>query len=165
MAMDRAPGLDRSFAFEAWPGHDKGGLGALREELRARVKPLGKRVIWGGDSDRKMVEAAEHNLERAGLADQVRLEVCNARSFSPRHGWNAQVITNPPFGERVSDERRLVKVYEDFGEALREHAQGFRVSLLSGSLNLEHCLGMPKPTSWMDIKNGALDCRLLNWQL
>jgi 23S rRNA (guanine2445-N2)-methyltransferase / 23S rRNA (guanine2069-N7)-methyltransferase len=165
MAMDRAPGLDRSFAFEAWPGHDKGGLAALREELRARVKPLGKRVIWGGDSDRKMVEAAEHNLERAGLADQVRLEVCNARSFSPRHGWNAQVITNPPFGERVSDERRLVKVYEDFGEALREHAQGFRVSLLSGSLNLEHCLGMPKPTSWMDIKNGALDCRLLNWQL
>ena len=126
---------------------------------------MGKRVIWGADVSREMVEAARHNLERADLAESVQLEVCDARSFSPRHGWNAQVLTNPPFGERVSEERKLVKVYEGFGDALREHAGGFSVSLLSGSSNLEGCLGLPRPTTWMDIKNGALDCRLLSWQL
>jgi 23S rRNA G2445 N2-methylase RlmL len=165
MATDRAPGLERSFAFEGWPDHEASVFSALREELRARVKPLGKRVIWGADASSEMVEAARHNLERADLAESVQLEVCDARSFSPRHGWNAQVLTNPPFGERVSEERKLVKVYEGFGDALREHAGGFSVSLLSGSPNLERCLGLPRPTAWMDIKNGALDCRLLSWQL
>ena len=165
MATDRAPGLERSFAFERWPGHDAGSLSALREKLRARVKPLGKRVIWGADLDGEMVEAAQHNLERSGLGESVQIERADARSFSPRHGWNAQVLTNPPFGERVGDERRLVKVYEGFGEALREHAEGFRVSLLSGNPNLARCTGLPNPTEWMDIKNGALDCRLLSWQL
>ena len=105
MATDRAPGLERSFAFEGWPDHEASVFSALREELRARVKPLGKRVIWGADVSREMVEAARHNLERADLAERVQLEVCDARSFSPRHGWNAQVLTNPPFGERVSEER------------------------------------------------------------
>jgi len=165
MATDRAPGLERSFAFEGWPGHEASAFSALREELRARVKPLGKRVIWGADVDREVMDAARHNIERAGLSESVRLEHADARSFSPRHGWNAQVLTNPPFGERVSDERRLAKVYEGFGDALREHAVGFRVSLLSGSPNLERCLGLPNPTTWMDIKNGALDCRLLSWQI
>jgi 23S rRNA (guanine2445-N2)-methyltransferase / 23S rRNA (guanine2069-N7)-methyltransferase len=165
MAMERAPGLDRGFAFEAWPGHDAGGFSKLRETLKARVKPLGKRVIWGGDSDPKMVEAALHNVERAGLSENVQVEVADARSFTPRHGWNAQVLTNPPFGERVSDERRLVGVYERFGEALREHAQGFRVALLSGNPNLERCLGMPQAANFIDIKNGALGCRFLNWEL
>jgi len=165
MAMDRAPGLDRSFAFEGWPEHDPGSFSALREELRARVKPIGKRVIWGADLDGEVVEAAKHNIERAGLGESVQIERADARSFSPRHGWNAQVLTNPPFGERVSDERKLVKVYEGFGEALREHAGGFRLSLLSGNPNLARCTGLPNPTEWMDIKNGALDCRLLSWQL
>jgi len=165
MATDRAPGLERSFAFEGWPGHDASSFAALREELRARVRPLGKRVIWGADADSEVVKAAHHNLERAGLAESVQLEVADARSFSPRHGWNGQVLTNPPFGERLGEERRLVGVYEGFGDALLKHAAGFSVSLLSGNPSLARRLGLPNPTAWMDIMNGALACRLLSWRL
>ena len=50
-------------------------------------------------------------------------------------------------------------------DALREHAEGFRVSMLSGNVNLTRSTGLPNPKDWMDIKNGALDCRLLSWQL
>jgi putative N6-adenine-specific DNA methylase len=129
------------------------------------VKPLGKRVIWGADLDGEVVEAAQHNLDRAGLGESVQIERADARSFSPRHGWNAQVLTNPPFGERVSEERKLVKVYEGFGDALREHAEGFRVSMLSGNMKLAQCTDLPDPEKWVDFMNGALECRLLSWQL
>ena len=165
MAMDRAPGLGRSFAFEGWPGHDARGVEALRKKLTERVKPLGKRVIWGGDVDRKTIEAAKHNLERAGLLDSVQVEACDARNFAPRHGWNAQVITNPPYGERVGEERKLVDVYEGFGAALMEHGEGFGVSLLSGNPSLARRLNLPNPSKWMDIMNGSLACRMLSWEL
>ena len=165
MAMDRAPGLGRSFAFEKWPGHDERGLEIFRQKLNDRVKPLGKRVIWGGDVDRQTVEAARHNIERAGLSESVQVEACDARSFSPRHGWNAQVIANPPYGERVGEERKLGEVYEGFGAALMEHAEGFRMSLLSGNPSLTRRLQLPNPTKWMDIMNGNLSCRLLSWEL
>jgi len=165
MAMDRAPGLERRFAFEGWPEHDASSFDALRAELRTRVKPLGKRVVWGADVDRKAVEATRHNLERAGLAESVQVELADARSFSPRQGWNAQVLTNPPYGERVGEERKLVSTYEAFGGALLEHAEGFNVSLLSGNPSLARRLGLPQPSEWTDIMNGALACRLLSWRL
>ena len=165
MAMDRAPGLGRSFAFEGWPGHDAPRIEALRKELTERVKPLGKRVIWGGDVDRKTIEAAKHNLERAGLLDSVQVEACDVRNFAPRHGWNAQGVTNPPYGERVGEERKLADVYEGFGAALMEHAEGFRMSLLSGNPSLTRRLQLPNPIKWMDIMNGNLACRLLSWEL
>ena len=68
-------------------------------------------------------------------------------------------------GERVGDERKLMKVYEGFGDSLREHAEGFRVSILSGNMKLAQCTDLPDPKEWIDLKNGALDCRLLSWQL
>jgi putative N6-adenine-specific DNA methylase len=97
--------------------------------------------------------------------DSVQVEACDVRNFAPRHGWNAQVVTNPPYGERVGEERKLADVYEGFGAALMEHAEGFRMSLLSGNPSLTRRLQLPNPTKWMDIMNGNLACRLLSWVL
>jgi 23S rRNA (guanine2445-N2)-methyltransferase / 23S rRNA (guanine2069-N7)-methyltransferase len=158
-----APGLFRGrFAFEGWPGHDAAAWRALREAAsRAGGAIPPKLVLRGSDADPAAIDDARENLAAAGLAGRVALEVADARDFAPRRGWNALVATNPPYGERVGSDRDLVELYARFGDALREHAGGYRYAILSGGLrSLDTALGL-SPETTIELRNGAIECRLL----
>ncbi|MDP6989047.1 MAG: THUMP domain-containing protein, partial [Planctomycetota bacterium] len=161
LAAGRAPGITRErFAFEALPGFDPTAWAALREEARAAQAPPRKLVLRGGDASPRAIEGARENVEAAGLTDRVQLEVADARDFAPRGGWNAWIVTNPPYGERLGAERALAPVYRAFGAALREHCAGYRLALLSGNPRLAANLEV-SPDRTVPLKNGAIDCELL----
>ncbi|MBI1853387.1 MAG: RNA methyltransferase [Planctomycetes bacterium] len=161
LAANVAPGLFRErFGFERWPGHDAGAWQAMRETARAESAFPPKLVVRGWDQNAEFVEKARENVAVAELADRIVLEVGGARDFEPRRGWNAWIVTNQPYGERVGDERDLELLYRRFGERLREFAVGSHLALLSGNPRLARSLGL-KPDRVVALKNGALDCELL----
>ena len=82
------------------------------------------------------------------------------RELELRRGWNAQIVTNPPYGHRVGSLDRLERTFRELGDRWREELGGYRVALLSGSARLSAALGL-KPERRIPIKNGALDCELL----
>jgi putative N6-adenine-specific DNA methylase len=165
IASDTAPGLfNERFGFERLPGHDAAGWRRLREAARARAAFPRKLTLWGGDRDPKAIEGARENLAAAGLEDHVQLEVADALDFAPRPGWNAWVVSNLPYGERVGDTAQLAPLLRRFGALLRERCAGYRTALLSGDPALSAALALPSPQR-TPLKNGGLDCELLLAQL
>ncbi len=161
IASDMPPGVFRErFGFERLPGHEVQAWQRLRGEVRERVSSPRKLVLWGGDADERAIAGARANLAAAGLGERVELHVAGAREFAPRPGWNAWVVSNMPYGERVGDVRRLIELYRDFGAILRERCAGYRAALLCQRGPLAEALEL-KSTRRIAMVNGGLECELV----
>ena len=161
IATNHAPGLFRErFAFELLPGFDQDLWSGHLEAARAAVRPLGKTRIVGSERDRDTIAGARENLAAAGLEGAVQLDVADASRISLRRGWNAWIVTNPPYGERVGEGEDLHELYRAFGRRLLESGAGYHLALLSGDPELTRALGVRGGTRH-ELKNGALECELL----
>ena len=165
LAASMAPGLLRGrFGFERWPGHDARAWTALVERARARIRVPPKLHLVGSDVERAAVEGARENLCAAGLEERAELAVADARDFAPKRGWNAWIVTNPPYGERVGEVRELEPLYRRFGQVLREHCGGYHLALLSGNPRLRDALGLD-PERVTALHNGGIACELLQLEI
>jgi len=128
LANQIAPGLRRAFAFEKWPIHDQAGWQALT--AKAKDTELAAKVqILGLDRDAGAVGFSQQNAERAGVASLVHFKH-QAISDLPRLPGNGWVVTNPPYGERVSAGNDLRNLYARFGEVLRSNCRGWHFAIL-----------------------------------
>ena len=100
-----APGIQRDFAFQAWPNFDRELLDDLKSEARAAELPSLECRLVGSDSDPRVMRAARDNAERAGVSDDIHFEVADATEISTRRRFGC-LITNPPYGRRIGAEER-----------------------------------------------------------
>ncbi len=164
LATNTPSGFLRRFGFERWLGHDAQRFAAFRRSLEAARTHPGKLYILGSDLDREQIEGARANAAAAGVDELVAFEVADARDLAPRKGWNAWIVTNPPYGQRLGEEAQLVELYRAFGARVREHGAGFRLAFLSGKPELLRALGLGR-CERRPIVNGGLACELLLAQL
>jgi 23S rRNA G2445 N2-methylase RlmL len=161
MAAGIAPGLFREqFGFERLPGHDAAAYARLKAELERRRSVPRKLRLIGSDSMAERIDEARENAAAVGLEELIELEVADARDFEPRRGWNAWIVTNPPYGERLSDAERLVPLYRDFGARLRAGCSGYTLALLTANPVLVEALAVPDLET-LPLLNGGIECRLL----
>ena len=155
IAKNRAPGLDRSFAAQRWSTLPSGlWLDAAQE---AQDKEFhGAYDIWGGDIDPAAVDLARHNASLAGVEDCVRFEVADAGKFH-RSSEYGQLVTNPPYGERLLEKKEAEALYRTFGEAYRTLPPKWRVVVLSSHTEFERCFGR-KADKKRKLYNGMLKC-------
>ena len=147
------------FAFEALPGHDARAGAGLREDARGAAAPPRKLQLVGCDAEAARVEETRVHLARVGLAELARVEVADARTFTPRPGWNAWVASNLPYGERVGG-AGAVDLARAFGARLREACGGYHAGLLVGSAAQADALGLPG-AGRATLVNGGLACELV----
>ncbi len=165
IASNIAAGTFREqFGFERWLDHEPKLIEAERARAKESIRTPRKLSILGWDRDPQRVEEARENIESAGVQDLVKVERAPVRDFAPRPGWNAWIVTNPPYGERVGDIRQLVPLYREFGANLRERCSGYRLALLSGNEELASELGFSRAYS-IQLKNGAIDCELIKTEV
>ena len=86
IALNRAPGLTRKFAMEAWPCVPIEALNDIRREARLKYEEGSKRPIHisGSDIDPEAIELAKRHLKQAGLAGRIELEVQGYARREPR---------------------------------------------------------------------------------
>ena len=162
IAANIAPGLSRErFGFERWSDHDAHGWEALRDEARAAVRIPSKLRLIGSDISAERVDEAHEHLAVQGLENLGALDVADARDFAPRPGWNATVVSNLPYGERVGDDVEVL--HGDFGARLRE-LEGYRVALLTGSSRLAGLLRLSRSERHR-ILNGGIECQLVTAEI
>ncbi len=165
LATNTAPGSFRErFAFELFPDFDARAWERLRKQARDKIRPLGKTRLIGSDRNADFIEGAAENLAAAGLEGSVQLDVADVERFAPKRGWNAWVLTNPPYGERVGEGENLFELYRSFGERLRADCEGYHLALLSGDTELTRALDM-RGAKLHSIMNGAIECELICAQL
>lgn len=158
IARNRAPGLNRSFAAQHWAMVDKRiWLDAADEAMDNEFHDK-TYEIWGGDIDPHAVEIARHNAELAEVDDTVRFEVDDATRFH----WGGQygrVVTNPPYGERLLEQKEAEELYRAFGRAIDKLPETWRVYVLSSHTEFERCFGRTADKK-RKLYNGMLKCDL-----
>ena len=131
IALDIPPGLNRRFSFMDWPGFDS----QQWETIRSETTPIYHssftvhHSILASDRDAGAVKMARENAERAGVADFIDFKCQAVSSITPPAGpgW---VVTNPPYGMRISAGKDLRNLYAQFGNVLRLHYPGWNVAVL-----------------------------------
>ena len=124
-----APGKNRRFAFMDWPGFDeqkwKHQLARAVSQEKRQCAP-----IFASDRDAGAIQMAGRNAERAGVLENIHFETKAVSAIQPpeRKGW---VVTNPPYGVRVSPGRDLRDLYARFGVVLKELCSGWNYGILS----------------------------------
>lgn len=165
MAADMAPGSWRTFGMERWRDAEPKIFERLRADAKKRLRSIKKLQLVGSDIDAARVEDAIVNLDSAGIGAMLHMEVQDARLFSPRPGWNGQIVTNAPWGSRVGagDGERLFSLYRAFGSQLRQKCSGYRLALLAGNQQQLESLGVPGEQR--ELANGNQPCVLLQQDL
>jgi putative N6-adenine-specific DNA methylase len=163
LALRRPPGLTRKrFGFQGWMDYDVGLWAALRDEARRGV---GKRLtapILGSDVRSDAVAFATKNARAAGIGHLLQFEVRDVRDFQPPDGPAGVIVCNPPYGERIGEEKELRGLYRLIGEVLRQRCRGWRVFLFSGNARLAREVGLT-PAAETPLFNGKIPCRLLEY--
>ena len=163
MALNRAPGLDRRFAFEKLRSFDAARWRALCEAARARQVGAGRPAIYGCDQDGNVLKAARANLEAAGLAETVTLTQEDVLELTPPAGEGI-LIANPPYGVRLGEQEELAAFYPRLGDVLKQRFPGWRAYIFTADLRLPKLIGLA-PSRRTPLFNGALECRLFEFKI
>ncbi len=162
LALGIAPGsLRERFAFERWKEWEPALSARMRADARKSEQRTKKLILRGIDLDADTLEGARTNLDAAGVADKIELERGRAETYEYKRGWNAWLASNPPYGERIGDERELEGLFARYGARLKERCGGWHATLLSGNPKLTQALGL-KAQRVRAVQNGAIACELLH---
>jgi len=167
LAMDRAPGLGRAFAFERWRDLDLQAWNPLfadaerrAEEGSARARP----VLSGNDRHEGALAIAHASARAAGVAAQIRFAQGDAAAFVPP-APPAVVVSNPPWGERLQpDDEQLTASWRALGSFLHARCRGAQAFILCGNAELTRHLGLRSSRKW-PVWNGPIECRLLRYEI
>ncbi|MDA1049397.1 MAG: bifunctional 23S rRNA (guanine(2069)-N(7))-methyltransferase RlmK/23S rRNA (guanine(2445)-N(2))-methyltransferase RlmL [Planctomycetota bacterium] len=113
-----APGIRRSFPAEEWPQFEDRLWDEARQEARDLVLPPFEERLVGTDIDQGALYAARQNAERAGVAEQVHFQRRAFESLASQRKFGC-LVTNPPYGERLGDQREWHDLYQSIPEVLR----------------------------------------------
>ena len=155
IAKNRAPGLNRGYSAQHWSWLPAPLWQA--EKNRAKDGEFdGEYDIFGSDIDDKAVTLARENARKAGVESFVHFDIADATRFSPPEPAG-RVVTNPPYGERLSDKREAEILYAAFGRAWRAVPAGWSLSLLSSHTEFERTFGR-RADKKRKLYNGPLKC-------
>ena len=157
MAQNIAPGITRSFRFTSWPAFNKSSwediLSQAKKQILKDSPPL-----FGYDRDAGAIEMAKANAARAGQKDHVQF-VCQAVSLLESPAETGWIVTNPPYGIRVSENKDLRDLYARFGSLTRQNFASWHVSVLCNDDQLIANMGLEKPAKTIRLTNGGISVK------
>ncbi|CAM8637103.1 COG0116 Predicted N6-adenine-specific DNA methylase [Comamonadaceae bacterium] len=190
IACNIAAGSLRRFAFEKYKPFRSEEWAAMKKEAADAVvkpEPGQKALIYGSDVSFRMVDFAERNAQRAGVADVIEFRGGDALQRMPpidvsETGGGVMVI-NPPYGERIGiggvagegegaryGARELAEADDgvDFFNQLASHWKknysGWTAWMLTPDLKLPGKMRL-KESRRVPMWNGPLECRLFKFDM
>jgi putative N6-adenine-specific DNA methylase len=164
VALRRPPGLTRKhFGFMGWLDYDVGLWAELRDEARRGVGRSLPAPVLGSDQRRDAVRSATGNARAAGIGHLLRFDVRDVRDFRPPDGPPGALVCNPPYGERIGDERELVALYRALGGVFRERCAGWSCWVFTGNARLADRIDLPVAER-VPLFNGKIPCQFLRYR-
>jgi putative N6-adenine-specific DNA methylase len=153
LAQNLAPGRLRRFAFMDWPGYDQAEWVKLLQQAEAQASDH-RPLIRASDRDAGAIRMAQANAERAGVGELIEFTqaAVSAAQPPPTPGW---VVTNPPYGRRVSSGKDLRDLYARLGQVLFEKCPGWQFAVLCNDPRLLAASRLPV-TQRISTDNGGL---------
>lgn len=149
-----APGLNREFVSEKWPTMPPNIYDQVRNGARKAIKNKPLKLI-GYDIDYRVLKVAKENAKKADVDKYIEFQERDFRVFSNKHKYGF-IISNPPYGERLSDEREVKELYRIFGEYKKKYSE-WEFNILTSYENFEKSFNR-KSTKNRKLYNGKLKC-------
>ncbi len=118
--------------------------------------------IYGYDINRNAVAIATTNVKAAGLSKEITIQQQDFADFT-QPAEQAVIITNPPYGERISAPD-LLGLYKMIGSKLKHQFVGGDAWVLSYREECFDQIGL-KPSLRTPLYNGSLECELRKYQM
>jgi len=190
MACNIAAGSGRRFAFEHYLPFARHVWDAIKKEAKDAevIRVAGQKpIIFGSDVAFRMVDFAQRNAQRAGVADLIEFRGGDALQRLPPCAEPGVMLVNPPYGERIEvagvagaqraggRERAQVASQEDAGGEdgaffsqlsahWKKHYPGWTAWVLTPDLKLPGKMRL-KESRRVPMWNGPLECRLFRFDM
>ena len=165
IARNIAPGIYRKgFAFEKWANFDAD----LFEDIYSddsRERDF-EHKIYGSDAGFYAVQAATKNVQSANLQRDIEVRQIRVEELrlADTNTENALVMINPPYGERLSQDKNVLRLYQDMGTALKHQFSGATAWIISSNEEALKCVGL-RPAKKIHLVNGDLECLFNKYEL
>ena len=163
-ALGLAPGAERAFAFETWPGFEAAARtewDRLKSNARAARKTTLDAPIVASDEDAKAIAASQANAARAGVGDVVQFRQCAVVDVEPP-APSGLFIANPPYGRRLGARATLPALYRQMGAVLRKRFRGWQAAVVVPDARLASAFQLPVVASHR-MFHGGLSVTLLRF--
>lgn len=110
IAKNIAPGIGREFDFMKWPKFD---ISLFRQEKNLAYEAIKeiKLDIMGFDIDNQAIKIARANALNAGLEEDIKFVRKDVKDVGLMNNFGV-IISNPPYGERLGEEKELKEIYK-----------------------------------------------------
>lgn len=163
IAQNIAPGIFRkSFAFEKWADFDKD----LFEDIYnddSLERPF-THHIYGSDASFYAVQQALKNIKSAGQQRCIEVRQIRLQEIKREEQKPALVMVNPPYGERLAQDKNVMRLYGDMGTAFKHQFTGSTAWVISSNEEALKCIGL-KPSKRIKLLNGELECWFNQYEL
>ncbi|MEA1961381.1 MAG: class I SAM-dependent RNA methyltransferase [Bacillota bacterium] len=110
-----APGLGRDFAAEKWPQFSAKSWKTAREEARDSIYHNQSLGIYGFDNDPAVLHLARQHARQAGFTNDLFFQQQDIKDLRSKYNYG-YLITNPPYGERLSDTSAVQELCKTMGK-------------------------------------------------
>jgi len=154
IAQNIAPGVNRSFVCETWPSVSEDIFKSVREGAKRSEKHKDINLI-GYDIDYRVIKVAMDNAKKAGVDKYVKFQKRDFMEFSTSRKYGF-IVTNPPYGERLGDEKEINTLYKHMGNT-KKKLESWDFNILTSFETFEKVFGV-KSTKNRKLYNGKIKC-------
>ncbi|MBC3889912.1 class I SAM-dependent RNA methyltransferase [Acetobacterium paludosum] len=152
IGKNMAPGLKRDFVSENWDFMPQEMWEQARQEATEAINDK-EFLLLGSDVDPDALKQARTNAELAGVADYIAFQKLPVQSVITKKKYGV-IITNPPYGERIGEEKEVQRLYRDMGKVFRS-LEDWSYFIISGYERFEKYFG-EKSTKNRKLYNGDI---------
>lgn len=149
-----APGLNRSFVSENWDIIPKNIWEENRKFARNAINNNEVKIL-ASDMDGSVIRIARQNAEKAGVADCIAFQKIPVQEFSSKKRYGF-IICNPPYGERLGNEKQIEQLYKQMGEVF-QNLKDWSYFVITSHPEFEKHFGL-KANKNRKLYNGRLKC-------
>lgn len=155
-ALNRAPGLNRTFAAQKWACVPQEVWSQAYQEAKDG-EYRGDYRILGTDIDPASLTIAIANAKKAGVAKYIEFREGDATKL-PLPAERGVIVCNPPYGERMLEQHAAQQLVRSFGRHLK-FADQWNKYIISSEPEFEHWFGK-QATKKRKLYNGRLQCNV-----
>lgn len=157
---NKAPGLGRAFAAEAFLQIPAPLWTAAREAAEAAIKRDSSYEVYASDIDEDILDTVYENALRAGVEEHMNIFCADARKIE-KLDRRGTIVCNPPYGERLMTPREAEELYRDMGRAFARLSP-WQIYIITSHPQFERFYGA-RADKIRKLYNGMIPCNLYQY--
>lgn len=159
---NRAPGLGRSFAGEAFAALPANMWKEAREEAEGKIRHDSQYEVYASDIDEDILDVVYENALRAGVEEHLNIFQADVRKIQkPAADRRGTIVCNPPYGERLMTPQEAEQLYRDMGRAFASLSP-WQIYIITSHPQFERFYGM-RADKIRKLYNGMIPCNLYQY--